>query len=122
MNECKCHYCQEGKQRALLLIFLARFAGFRKGLLQKTSHIDWQDCRLKPSKLLNLIGHMGNKKIVFNIITSIFSEQVFSNTRRLLTYPAHNTRNKLQCIPLSKLTECLSSRSMHQWAESVNKL
>ena len=48
---------------------------FKRGFLQKITISMFRESRLKPGKLLNLTGHIGKNKAVFNTIVLIFSEQ-----------------------------------------------
>ena len=88
MNIFKCYYCQEGEQWEISLVVFNRFCRFSKGAFRSKSLIATErKGRLKTGKLLNLIGHVGNKtRQVFNIITLIFREQnVFKRQTILLT-------------------------------------
>ena len=62
MNAYKCHYGKEGEQRDILLaVFTHFFCRFSKGVLCRKSSISTgRNDRLKPGKLLNLTGHIGN--------------------------------------------------------------
>ena len=57
----KSHYCQEGEQREVLLAVFARFCRFAKGAFCRKSPISMgRNGRLKPGKLLDPIGHIGD--------------------------------------------------------------
>ena len=69
MNKSKSHYCWEGEQWEILLGVSIVLADFRKGpsaenlLFRREGMAD----RLKLGKLLNLIGHIGDRTRQFLI-------------------------------------------------------
>ena len=68
MNTSKSHYCLEREQREVLLDVFTRFCRFSKGAFCRKSPISTgRNDRLKPDKLLNLIGHIGNKTRQFSV-------------------------------------------------------
>ena len=61
MNTSNCHYCYEGEQREILLGVFTRFYRFLKGAFWRKYPISKRRSdRLKPGKLLNLIGRTEN--------------------------------------------------------------
>ena len=63
----KSHYCQEGEQREICLLFSLVFAGSRKGLSAENVLLTGRNDRLKPGTLLNLTKYIGDKLRQFSI-------------------------------------------------------
>ena len=68
----------------LVCYFHSSLQLLKGGFQQKVPHIDVRNGRLKPGKLMNQIGHIGNKTRQFSIIALMFTEQHFSKHRAFL--------------------------------------
>ena len=62
MDTSKYHFCYEGEQKGIWLFVFTRVCKFSKWAFGRTSFISaGKKGRLKPGKLLNLIGHIRNE-------------------------------------------------------------
>ena len=75
MNACECRYCLGGKQGKSCCCFPSFLQVFECAFRRKSLILMGRKGQLKPGKLLNIIGHIGNKKKIFNIIVLILKEQ-----------------------------------------------
>ena len=73
MNTSKCHYCLKGEQREILIVVFTRFCWFSEGNFGTKSPISsGRNVGLKPIKLLNQIGYIGDKQDSFQFLEASF--------------------------------------------------
>ena len=85
------HYHQEREQREILFFVFTRFHRFSKGdFCTKPLIFTGSNGRLKPSGLLSLTEHIGNKALQFSTsCCGIQGARLLLNTETLLTHPVY---------------------------------